>query len=221
MPCLHERALWVIQGCVIQDLEQCGSAFDLDFRHIHFNCLKYSPHAAIHFWSLSVQLKNASLDFFFQTTKPFFQAMDWQVKNDKRKMKMVYLSCFSYWCWNVWKCWSSFSPIFVLVWGSKQDQVIMWTVLFSALCLTKSPQCQWVKTVLITTITNDAHCYKWCTLLQMMHTITNDTCAGSFIALPVNILHKVCHWMLPVFQQKVGHFGVNKFPCQQEAVKPS
>ena len=128
----------------------------------HFNCSKYSPHAAIHFWSLSIQLKNGSLESFFQTTKPFFQATDWQVKNDKRKMKMVYWSCFSYGCWNVWKCWSSFSPIFVLVCGSEQDQVD--SAIFSTVSHKKS-------SVSVSENYTDYYYYKWCILLQMIRVL--------------------------------------------------
>ena len=42
-------------------------------------------------------------------TNPFVQVKDWQVNDDKWKMKIVFLSCFSYWCWDVWKWWKNAS----------------------------------------------------------------------------------------------------------------
>ena len=42
---------------------------------------------------------------------PFVQATDWQMNDDKW---IVFLSCFGYWCWDVWKWWKNVSPPFFL-----------------------------------------------------------------------------------------------------------
>ena len=67
-----------IQGCVNQDWERCGTAFNFELCLLFSsNVYKYSPCTAVHIWSLSNQLWGAPLKSFLGMCVPGCEVLLW------------------------------------------------------------------------------------------------------------------------------------------------